>query len=195
MDFSPYFSQGLSALITLPHCPRSSVFPLALLVFQTFALMHPVGCFSLCCEAIQVLLALPWQEESSSRPLWSSWLSSAGGDDWWLSVKSYISDARCSVKAIEAALGARQWKKAIYILDLQDKQTAAKYYPKIAQHYAALQEYQVRPHRAVIAALYPLGLLTMVISPTGCRGIVHQRRPNQGCHWHVHTGWALGTSS
>ncbi|POI27903.1 hypothetical protein CIB84_008347, partial [Bambusicola thoracicus] len=57
-------------------------------------------------------------------------------------INHYI-EARCSIKAIEAALGARQWKKAIYILDLQDKQTAAKYYPKIAQHYAALQEYQI----------------------------------------------------
>ncbi|XP_039425678.1 intraflagellar transport protein 172 homolog isoform X3 [Corvus cornix cornix] len=57
-------------------------------------------------------------------------------------INHYI-EARCSIKAIEAALGARQWKKAIYILDLQDKQTAAKYYLKIAQHYAALQEYQV----------------------------------------------------
>lgn len=57
-------------------------------------------------------------------------------------INHYI-EARCSIKAIEAALGARQWKKAIYILDLQEKQTAAKYYPKIAQHYAALQEYQI----------------------------------------------------
>lgn len=61
-------------------------------------------------------------------------------------------------------MGARQWKKAIYILDLQEKQTAAKYYPKIAQHYAALQEYQVRPQNAIIAALYTLRLLTVVIS-------------------------------
>ncbi|XP_055666694.1 intraflagellar transport protein 172 homolog isoform X1 [Falco peregrinus] len=57
-------------------------------------------------------------------------------------INHYI-EARCSIKAIESALGARQWKKAIYILDLQDKQTAAKYYLKIAQHYAALQEYRV----------------------------------------------------
>lgn len=62
-------------------------------------------------------------------------------------------------------MGARQWKKAIYILDLQDKQTAVKYYPKIAQHYAALQEYQVRPQNTIIAALYLLRLLTIVISP------------------------------
>lgn len=52
--------------------------------------------------------------------------------------------ARCSIKAIEAALGARQWKKAIYILDLQDRNTASKYYPRVAQHYASLQEYEVR---------------------------------------------------
>lgn len=31
------------------------------------------------------------------------------------------------IGAIEAALGARQWKKAIYILDLQDQNTALKY--------------------------------------------------------------------
>lgn len=29
----------------------------------------------------------------------------------------------------------------------------------------------------------------------GCRGAVHQRRPDQGCHRHVHAGWALGTGS
>ncbi|XP_074847703.1 intraflagellar transport protein 172 homolog isoform X2 [Carettochelys insculpta] len=57
-------------------------------------------------------------------------------------INHYI-EARCSIKAIEAAIGARQWKKAIYILDSQDKRTAVKYYPKIAQHYAALQEYQI----------------------------------------------------
>ncbi|XP_011806760.1 PREDICTED: intraflagellar transport protein 172 homolog [Colobus angolensis palliatus] len=56
-------------------------------------------------------------------------------------INHYI-EARCSIKAIEAALGARQWKKAIYILDLQDQNTASKYYPLVAQHYASLQEYE-----------------------------------------------------
>ncbi|XP_047600743.1 intraflagellar transport protein 172 homolog isoform X8 [Lutra lutra] len=60
-------------------------------------------------------------------------------------INHYIeaSSARCSIKAIEAALGARQWKKAIYILDLQDRNTASKYYPRVAQHYASLQEYEI----------------------------------------------------
>nr|XP_020664000.1 intraflagellar transport protein 172 homolog [Pogona vitticeps] len=57
-------------------------------------------------------------------------------------INHYI-EARCAVKAVEAALGARQWKKAVYILDTQDRKMAAKYYPKIAQHYAALQEYEI----------------------------------------------------
>ncbi|KAM3856962.1 intraflagellar transport protein 172 homolog [Vipera latastei] len=57
-------------------------------------------------------------------------------------INHYI-EARCAIKAIDAAIGARQWKKAIYILDMQDRKTAAKYYPQIAQHYAALQEYEI----------------------------------------------------
>ncbi|KAM9155379.1 intraflagellar transport protein 172 homolog isoform 2-T2 [Pangshura tecta] len=57
-------------------------------------------------------------------------------------INHYI-EARCSVKAIEAALGARQWKKAIYILDSQEKRIAVKYYPRIAQHYATLQEFRI----------------------------------------------------
>ncbi|XP_042302841.1 LOW QUALITY PROTEIN: intraflagellar transport protein 172 homolog [Sceloporus undulatus] len=57
-------------------------------------------------------------------------------------INHYI-EARCAIKAIEAAIGARQWKKAIYILDMQDQKIATKYYPRIAQHYAALQEYEI----------------------------------------------------
>ncbi|NWI06050.1 IF172 protein, partial [Tichodroma muraria] len=80
-------------------------------------------------------------------------------------INHYI-EARCSIKAIEAALGARQWKKAIYILDLQDKQTAAKYYLKVAQHYAALQEYQVRPQTTITTAPLesPLDILSEIFS-------------------------------
>uniref|UniRef100_A0A2K5SBP3 Intraflagellar transport 172 n=1 Tax=Cebus imitator TaxID=2715852 RepID=A0A2K5SBP3_CEBIM len=66
-------------------------------------------------------------------------------------INHYI-EARCSIKASEAALGARQWKKAIYILNLQDRNTASKYCPPMAQHDASLQEYEVResPFRSMI---------------------------------------------
>ncbi|XP_016326231.1 intraflagellar transport protein 172 homolog [Sinocyclocheilus anshuiensis] len=57
-------------------------------------------------------------------------------------INHYI-EAGCSTKAIEAAIAARQWKKALHILELQEDKTAAKYYLKIAQHYASVQEFEV----------------------------------------------------
>lgn len=96
------------------------------------------------------------------------------------------SSSRCAVKAIEAAIGARQWKKAIYILDTQDKKTGAKYYPKIAQHYAALQEYEVRPSlppqtpKHQVSGMRRTGNVALV-SPDS-RGGVPQGRLHKGCH-------------
>uniref|UniRef100_W5NFZ6 Intraflagellar transport protein 172 homolog n=1 Tax=Lepisosteus oculatus TaxID=7918 RepID=W5NFZ6_LEPOC len=57
-------------------------------------------------------------------------------------INHYI-EAGCSSKAIEAAIGARQWKKAVNILELQDDKSSMKYYLKIAQHYSSIQEYEV----------------------------------------------------
>uniref|UniRef100_A0A4W5KBN0 Intraflagellar transport protein 172 homolog n=1 Tax=Hucho hucho TaxID=62062 RepID=A0A4W5KBN0_9TELE len=57
-------------------------------------------------------------------------------------INHYI-EAGCSSKAIEAAIGARQWKKAVHILELQEDRSGGKYYLKIAQYYASIQEYEV----------------------------------------------------
>ena len=54
-----------------------------------------------------------------------------------------------SVKALEAAIAARQWKKAVHLLELQEDQSFGKYYLKIAQHYASVQDYQVPGQEAV----------------------------------------------
>lgn len=56
---------------------------------------------------------------------------------------NHFIEAGCSIKAIEAAIAARQWKKAVHILELQEDSSAAKYYLKIAQYYASMQEYEV----------------------------------------------------
>ncbi|KAG7214317.1 hypothetical protein INR49_004455 [Caranx melampygus] len=56
---------------------------------------------------------------------------------------NHFIEAGCSLKAIEAAIAARQWKKAVHILELQEDPSAGKYYVKIAQHYASMQEYEV----------------------------------------------------
>ncbi|KAG1963505.1 intraflagellar transport protein [Pimephales promelas] len=57
-------------------------------------------------------------------------------------INHYIEAGR-STKAIDAAIAARQWKKALHILELQEDKTAGKYYLKIAQHYASVQEFEV----------------------------------------------------
>ncbi|XP_076128236.1 intraflagellar transport protein 172 homolog [Alosa pseudoharengus] len=57
-------------------------------------------------------------------------------------INHYI-ESGCSEKAIEAAIGARQWKKAVHILELQEQHGAGTYYQRIAQHYASIQEYEV----------------------------------------------------
>ena len=53
------------------------------------------------------------------------------------------------MKAMEAAIAARQWKKAVHLLELQEDQSFGKYYLKIAQHYASVQDYQVPGQGAV----------------------------------------------
>ncbi|XP_053193415.1 LOW QUALITY PROTEIN: intraflagellar transport protein 172 homolog [Scomber japonicus] len=56
---------------------------------------------------------------------------------------NHFIEAGCSVKAIEAAIAARQWKKAVHILELQEDPSTAPYYVKIAQYYASMQDYEV----------------------------------------------------
>ncbi|MEQ2313666.1 hypothetical protein AMECASPLE_004402, partial [Ameca splendens] len=56
---------------------------------------------------------------------------------------NHFIEAGCSLKAIEAAIAARQWKKAVHILELQEDASAEKFYVKIAQHYASIQDYEV----------------------------------------------------
>ncbi|XP_071324251.1 intraflagellar transport protein 172 homolog [Trachinotus anak] len=56
---------------------------------------------------------------------------------------NHFIEAGCSLKAIEAAIAARQWKKAVHILELQEDPSAGKYYVKIAQYYASVQDYEV----------------------------------------------------
>lgn len=47
------------------------------------------------------------------------------------------------MKAIEAAIQAKQWPKVIQIVDLQEASIASRYYMQIAQHYRAMKNYQV----------------------------------------------------
>ncbi|XP_062858050.1 intraflagellar transport protein 172 homolog isoform X2 [Trichomycterus rosablanca] len=57
-------------------------------------------------------------------------------------INHYI-EAGCSSKAVEAAIKARQWKKALHILELQEDKSLAKYYLRVAQHYASIHKFEV----------------------------------------------------
>ncbi|OWF38575.1 intraflagellar transport protein 172 homolog [Mizuhopecten yessoensis] len=53
---------------------------------------------------------------------------------------SHFIEAGATKKAVEAAINSRQWAKAVQILELQDPSMSAKYYKKIADHYASVGE-------------------------------------------------------
>ena len=50
---------------------------------------------------------------------------------------------RCSQKAIESAIQARQWSKAVQIIDLQDPSIGSDYYKQIAEHYHLVKDHQL----------------------------------------------------
>ncbi|XP_078598147.1 intraflagellar transport protein 172 homolog [Branchiostoma floridae x Branchiostoma japonicum] len=68
---------------------------------------------------------------------WGDWLVAQKQLD--AAINHYI-EAGCSLKAIDSAIQSRQWNKAVQIVELQDPSVAAKYYYKIGQHYASIQE-------------------------------------------------------
>lgn len=69
---------------------------------------------------------------------WGDWLVSQKQLD--AAINHYI-EAGVHVKAIEAAMNARQWTKAIQLVDTQDPDVARPYYKRIARHYHEAKNY------------------------------------------------------
>ncbi|XP_022255684.1 intraflagellar transport protein 172 homolog [Limulus polyphemus] len=68
-------------------------------------------------------------------------------------INHYI-EAGKTVKALDAAVSARQWKKAVQIIEVIDDPSAvAGYYHKLAQHFASTGEYEVAEHFFVEAGM------------------------------------------
>lgn len=57
--------------------------------------------------------------------------------------RRFMNPRRESLKAVDAAISSRQWKKAVDILATQDPELAIGYYKKIADHFSSIQEYDV----------------------------------------------------
>ena len=63
-----------------------------------------------------------------------------------------FSESGNTLKALEAAVKARQWNKAVQIVEVVENPDMAKdYYGKIAEHYSSIQEYD-RAERFYIEA-------------------------------------------
>lgn len=53
---------------------------------------------------------------------------------------SHFIEAGCTRKALDAAVSARQWKKAMHIIQvIDDSESVAKYYDLIGKHFASIQ--------------------------------------------------------
>ena len=57
-------------------------------------------------------------------------------------IKHFIEAGSIS-KAIDAAIQARQWTKAIQIVDMQDMDIEEKFCRQLAEHYATTKNYEV----------------------------------------------------
>ncbi|XP_056632969.1 intraflagellar transport protein 172 homolog [Diorhabda sublineata] len=55
---------------------------------------------------------------------------------------SHYIEAGCTIKALNAAVAARQWKKAVHIIKvIDDADTVRKYYEIIANHFSSIKDY------------------------------------------------------
>ncbi|KAK8378095.1 hypothetical protein O3P69_018808 [Scylla paramamosain] len=68
---------------------------------------------------------------------------------------SHFIEAGRTVKALEAAIAARQWKKAMHIIEVIDDETALKpHLMKLGQHFASLNELQRAEYFYLKAGMY-----------------------------------------
>ena len=81
--------------------------------------------------------------------------SLAGSKQLDAAINHYI-EAGKTVKALDAAITARQWKKAVQIIQVIDDSSGElnKYYFKLGQHYAGLREYKMAEKFFISGNLY-----------------------------------------
>ncbi|XP_050517357.1 intraflagellar transport protein 172 homolog [Diabrotica virgifera virgifera] len=68
---------------------------------------------------------------------------------------SHYIEAGCMLKALNAAVSARQWKKAVHIIKvIDDADTVKKYYEIIAEHFASVKEYSTAEKLYAACGMY-----------------------------------------
>jgi intraflagellar transport protein 172 len=88
-------------------------------------------------RAVELARSYRPQDVVALESEWGDYLSQQKLFD--AAINHYI-EAGQSLKAVDAAISSRQWKKAIEILRTQDGHETLEYYKKIADHFASVQE-------------------------------------------------------
>ncbi|KAI8999812.1 hypothetical protein BC832DRAFT_563653 [Gaertneriomyces semiglobifer] len=100
--------------------------------------------------AIELARTMFPQEVVNLEEQWGDYLVSCKRTD--NAISHYI-EAGKSLKAVEAAISARQWKKAVAIVDsLQPPEKGQPYFLRLAAHFAENHEYQLAERYYVMAA-------------------------------------------
>ncbi|KAL1502378.1 hypothetical protein ABEB36_007525 [Hypothenemus hampei] len=69
-------------------------------------------------------------------------------------INHYI-EAGCTIKALDAAVKARQWKKAVHIIKvIDDPETVKNYYETLANYFASVKDYSVAEKLYVACGMY-----------------------------------------
>ena len=102
---------------------------------------------------------------------------------------NHFIEAGNSDKAIQAAIGAQQWKKAQLILDQSDSPSNAQYYRQIANHYNQTKQFEAAA-KMMIKVNHSLGRKWTIQSRSDVdRSIVGSKRvrlgPTSGLKWTV----------
>ncbi|XP_044747182.1 intraflagellar transport protein 172 homolog [Coccinella septempunctata] len=68
---------------------------------------------------------------------------------------SHYIEAGATLKALDAAVGAKQWKKAVHIIKvLEVSDSIKKYYVAIANHFASVKEYALAEKLYIMSGMY-----------------------------------------
>lgn len=68
---------------------------------------------------------------------------------------SHYIEAGSTMKALDAAVAAKQWKKAVHIIKvIDDAESVKKYYNAIAQHFASTKEYNIAEKLYTVGGMF-----------------------------------------
>uniref|UniRef100_A0A1B6D0F4 Intraflagellar transport protein 172 homolog n=1 Tax=Clastoptera arizonana TaxID=38151 RepID=A0A1B6D0F4_9HEMI len=143
-------SRVIAALLKTEHYQQAG---------QMYEAIHEVDkaleCYRKGCvftKAVELARFISPKEVVVLEEQWGDYLTSNKQLD--AAISHYI-EAGKTVKALDAAVASRQWKKAVQIIQvIDDSSQVIKYYIQIGRHFASLKDYQLAERMFLEALLY-----------------------------------------